>query len=108
MGKKTELKFVHLPLDLNKYHLVKGFYFTSMKLLGLIWNLCGSRYWHDQAVYAMARSFDGIIPAKSIAYEFPKDLLRPDYIFFLNGALNPGVHNESTTKEHIHNPLTLK
>ncbi|XP_054288513.1 UMP-CMP kinase 2, mitochondrial-like [Macrosteles quadrilineatus] len=66
------------------------------------------RYWHDQAVYVMARSFEGIVPAKSVVYEFPKDLLRPDYIFFLNGALNPGVHNESTTKEHIHNPLTLK
>ncbi|KAG8247581.1 UMP kinase activity protein [Homalodisca vitripennis] len=66
------------------------------------------RYWHDQAVYVMARSFEGLIPAKSTVYEFPKDLLRPDFIFFINGALNPKLYNESTASRHIHNALTVK
>lgn len=56
----------------------------------------------------MARSFEGIIPAKSKLYEFPKDLVKPDFVFFINGALNPNMYNESTVDQHIHNPLTVK
>ncbi|XP_046663176.1 uncharacterized protein LOC124356055 isoform X2 [Homalodisca vitripennis] len=66
------------------------------------------RYWHDQASYVMAKSFEGLIPENSSLYEFPKDLLVPDVMFFVNGALNQNIHNETTAEKYAHNDLANK
>ncbi|KAG8247576.1 hypothetical protein J6590_057867 [Homalodisca vitripennis] len=90
---------------------VLSYYLENSVFLDLIiseWTYRCSRYWHDQASYVMAKSFEGLIPENSSLYEFPKDLLVPDVMFFVNGALNQNIHNETTAEKYAHNDLANK
>lgn len=53
------------------------------------------RYWIEQQIYAIARTFgeDGP-PEGDPIYQWPKDLLKPDMIFFVEFPDN--LHNESS------------
>uniref|UniRef100_A0A1B6LGM0 Uncharacterized protein n=2 Tax=Graphocephala atropunctata TaxID=36148 RepID=A0A1B6LGM0_9HEMI len=95
---------------------IKKHYYSLSKYMGahLAMSYCRSapvvleRYWHDQAAYVMAKSFEGLIPENSSLYDFPKDLLVPDIMFFVNGALNQNIHNETTAARYMHNDLANK
>ncbi|XP_054288458.1 uncharacterized protein LOC129004261 [Macrosteles quadrilineatus] len=66
------------------------------------------RYWHDQVAYVIAKSFESKISSNSSIYDFPKDLLVPDLMFFVTGALDPKEYNESTVVNHINNEMALR
>uniref|UniRef100_A0A1B6KZU0 Uncharacterized protein n=2 Tax=Graphocephala atropunctata TaxID=36148 RepID=A0A1B6KZU0_9HEMI len=52
------------------------------------------RYWLDQAAFAIAKTFDGNLPALSSGlYNWPSDLIKPDITFFINADNKSSEHS---------------
>lgn len=66
------------------------------------------RYWHDHASYEFAAHLEPLPPEGSSLYNFPKDLAKPDILFFLNGALSPFKNNATTVETHENLPFGKK
>lgn len=73
-------------LDLKRAFIGLGIYIRSFDLLETmdVKPIVLSGYWVNQAAWYIAQSYKDLPPHNSSVYEFPKDLVVPDIVFFIN------------------------